>query len=372
MSEFEVEPGPQPRHSYVAGLARELSLQPGAVAVLEACGVSTPNELVALARAFPALSHFVDVPLITARTMRSLEHRSGLQERSVRRVVPSAFGANYPHASAARKRSRPAPGAPGWRVPMPPRHAARSIIPASLPDVLLDDARWKVRDQGNRGTCVAHAACGKLDWASKGTEQMSPQFLFWAVKNRGHDTSPNDDGTLLKFAAKALASDGVCLEQTHPYSMQELAGDPGHRASPPSPAALAEAGSRTWKATAMRGPAVAIVRSLLAGKVVAVSLPVFVESSSGVSNWETEVAWDYGTVLDAPPTLAAADVGHAVALVGFRRDPQKPGGGVFILRNSWGEDWGARLPDAVHAAPRAGYGSVSVLYVENYAWEIYS
>jgi hypothetical protein len=375
MTELEHEPEPLPQQSYVARLARELSLTRTAVHVLASCGVSTPEELLALARAFPALSHFVDLPLVTARVVGSLaRHSIAAQPRTPRKVARSAFGAAYPRRTAsagATKRTRPPPGAPGWRVPIP-RAAPQSLVPKTLPDVLLDEPRWSVRNQGDRGTCVVQAVCAKLEWSKKGAEPLSPQFLFWAVKNRGHDPFPDEDGTLLKFAAKALAADGVCRESSHPYSTREIMGDPGHRVAPPKKIAVAEAARRAVRIRGATGRAAAIVRKLIQGQPVAVSLPVFVASDQGVSNWDTDAAWDYGAVLDPPPSLAAANEGHAVALVGFRRDPQKPGGGVFILRNSWGEDWGASLPDTRHAGPRPGYGTVSVAYVEKYAWEVYS
>lgn len=48
--------------------------------------------------------------------------------------------------------------------------------------------------------------------------------------------------------------------------------------------------------------------------------------------------------------------GHAVALVGYRRDSQFSGNGYFIFRNSWGENWGDH-----------GYGYMPFEYVLRYA-----
>ena len=45
--------------------------------------------------------------------------------------------------------------------------------------------------------------------------------------------------------------------------------------------------------------------------------------------------------------------GHEVLLVGYEDDPSEKGGGRFVLRNSWGEEWGD-----------GGYGTVSYAYVE--------
>ncbi len=47
--------------------------------------------------------------------------------------------------------------------------------------------------------------------------------------------------------------------------------------------------------------------------------------------------------------------GHSVALVGYRKQKNFPGGGYFIFRNSWGEDFGNQ-----------GYGYVSFEYVKSH------
>ena len=39
---------------------------------------------------------------------------------------------------------------------------------------------------------------------------------------------------------------------------------------------------------------------------------------------------------------ASTDRGHAMAIVGYKKDITIAGGGYFIIRNSWGKDWGDR------------------------------
>lgn len=112
---------------------------------------------------------------------------------------------------------------------------------------------------------------------------------------------------------------------------------------------------------------------------VAISLPVFrfVDGNQKLNNWVWGQAESFGVVLDPPirpPTSKLVMVqsgGHAVCVVGYQRDPMANGGGVFIIRNSWGTDWGKHLPDRVdgHHAPAPGYGQVSALYIEEYLWE---
>lgn len=45
-------------------------------------------------------------------------------------------------------------------------------------------------------------------------------------------------------------------------------------------------------------------------------------------------------IMDVPPNKGGVYDGHSVALVGFKKSALFPGGGYFIIRNSWGKDWG--------------------------------
>jgi C1A family cysteine protease len=55
--------------------------------------------------------------------------------------------------------------------------------------------------------------------------------------------------------------------------------------------------------------------------------------------------------------------GHAVLLAGYQDAPSSPGGGYFIVRNSWGLTWGSQCPYG------AGYGTIPYQYIINDAWE---
>ena len=48
--------------------------------------------------------------------------------------------------------------------------------------------------------------------------------------------------------------------------------------------------------------------------------------------------------------------GHAMLLVGYEDDGSMPGGGAFIVRNSWGGNWG-----------EDGYGKIPYAYIELFA-----
>ena len=117
--------------------------------------------------------------------------------------------------------------------------------------------------------------------------------------------------------------------------------------------------------------ALTVLQELQAGHPVAVSLPVFqdVTNPTGPNNWTTRVGHLYGIIVDPQPTSVVAG-GHAVCVTGFHPDPAESTGGYFIIRNSWGTNWGNRLPDTASSAPAPGYGQVSATYIDNYLWEI--
>ena len=62
----------------------------------------------------------------------------------------------------------------------------------------------------------------------------------------------------------------------------------------------------------------------------------------------------------------AAEGGHAVILVGYQDSTSSPGGGFFIVRNSWGTGW-------AYASPYGpGYGTIPYQYIANEASEAFT
>jgi hypothetical protein len=235
---------------------------------------------------------------------------------------------------------------------------------------------WPIRNQQQRGTCVsfAAAACREQLFCPAGPDgppDLSEQFLYWAIKEKVGDHWPNDDGTLLEFARDALAAYGICPEATWRYNPTPIVGTPGQGPAPAGAeaAALPLTCRGVYHGQPGTGAAALAFQLLAQGRAVGISLPVFADPVSQVTNWTTQLGWSYGKVIDPPPT-SHVDGGHAVALVGFRPDPIEPLGGHFVFRNSWGTGWGSSLPSPRYAAPAPGYGQISASYVERYTWEL--
>jgi hypothetical protein len=58
--------------------------------------------------------------------------------------------------------------------------------------------------------------------------------------------------------------------------------------------------------------------------------------------------------------------GQAFVVVGYQNSTSSPGGGYFIVRNSWGTAWAYESPYG------AGYGTIPYKYIADDAWEVYS
>ena len=88
------------------------------------------------------------------------------------------------------------------------------------------------------------------------------------------------------------------------------------------------------------------------GRCVTFSVPVY-------NSWyHSPVVRDTGEIT-LPIPGEVAKTGHAMCLVGYEDLPGRPelGGGIWILRNSWSDKWGAKCPYG------AGYGTIPYIYL---------
>ncbi len=199
-----------------------------------------------------------------------------------------------------------------------------------------------IRDQGRRGTCVAFAMTAGHELLDGGGSELSVEFLHWGAKQR--DSLPNSaDGTTLAAAALSLTHLGQPLELAWPYDDQRDQRAPLYR---PSDAAVREALARQRRVGDSLDPSSEAIRAaLVRGNVVALGITLF-------------STWHYlrdGASIEMPPASAVALGGHAVLTIGFE-DGEEPSDRVFIVRNSWGSDWG-----------EDGYGYLPFAYVDAHA-----
>jgi C1A family cysteine protease len=84
---------------------------------------------------------------------------------------------------------------------------------------------------------------------------------------------------------------------------------------------------------------------------IAVAIPVY-------DSWANNPAVTDSGNIGMPLPGETSQYGHALVLVGFADDGTFPGGGYFIIRNSYGTTWGAHCPFG------AGYGTIPYRYIE--------
>lgn len=222
-----------------------------------------------------------------------------------------------------------------------------------------------VRNQGNRGTCVAHAALAIEEHflnLQGAYQDLSEQFLYWNCKR--NDGIPNSEGTWLAIAVPLLQRDGSCLETTWPYNPNPAPGNEGQGPAP---------GRAQLEAITFRIPgykrisptSVPDIKSELAkGRCVAFSVPVF--NSWLRSRW---VAYSGDITMPVPNEIRVG--GHAMCMVGYVDMPDPGlGGGRFIIRNSWGTNWGVNSSHG--GTPTPGYGTIPYAYIDRMGSEAYS
>lgn len=242
-----------------------------------------------------------------------------------------------------------------------------------VPELLLDqtpgpcgppliDPGLPIRNQENRGTCVAHAVVAALEYwlyANGAYQDMSEQFLYWNCKN--NDGSPTLPGTWIRIAAPLVQRDGVCPETVWPYNPIQI---PGNEAQNPPPAGAQRQALpyRVPTVTALPATSIADYKAALAAKRwIPFSIPVY-------NSWyqSTQVRLT-GDITNPIPGEARVG-GHAMCIVGCLDQPDRPeiGGGRFILRNSWGTTWGQKSPYG------PGYGTIPYIYIQRFGVEAYT
>lgn len=241
--------------------------------------------------------------------------------------------------------------APALTVPAAPPTASKDLVSEMPP----------VRNQEKRGTCVAHAALAVYEHylnVNAAYQDLSEQFLYWNCKR--NDGIPNQEGTWLAVAIPLLQRDGCCLETTWPYNSNPISGNEGQGPSP-SGAQLEALTYRVPSYKQLSPTSVSDIKNeVVNGRCVAFSIPVF--NSWWGSQW---VAYTGDITMPVPNEIRVG--GHAMCIVGYKDMPNPGlGGGRFILRNSWGANWGINSPHG------AGYGTIPYAYIAKMGTEAYS
>lgn len=279
---------------------------------------------------------------------------TGLSEDEVVKLVEAAQAALPPTVSFAPGDVRPQGlGALDEREPGEEWEVPPSFAP--LPPMIdLRAGFGPVRNQGQRGTCVAHAAAAVREYLlgqQPAALDFSEQFHYWDCKQ--HDLIPNLPGTYIKTSMARLQESGIPQETVWPYNPNPISGNEGQG---PAPQGASEAAGRyriSGYTRLVPTDVEGLCQTLANNKPISFAVPVY-------NYWFAEPVRSSGDVRLPLPGEPLAG-GHAMCMVGYQQDESMPGGGYFMVRNSWGTTWAAR------SAVAPGYARIPFAYIREYA-----
>ena len=196
--------------------------------------------------------------------------------------------------------------------------------PAKIPP-LIDLSKHPnmppVYDQGDLGSCTAQALCAAYEIVLPGL--MCPSTLFLYYNERVFINTVNiDSGALIQDGIKSLEKHGVCPESQWPYIIKNFTK------KPPQECYKSALSYKVLRAYNIRNTLPEMQSSLASGIPFTVGILIY-DSFMSPSTEKTGI-------VKLPSRNDKVIGGHAVLVVGYDNSKQ-----WFIVRNSWGKEWGA-------------------------------
>jgi C1A family cysteine protease len=182
-----------------------------------------------------------------------------------------------------------------------------------------------IYDQGQLGSCTGNGIAAAVQFERLKANQQPdfvPSRLFIYYNERVmEETVDVDSGAMIRDGIKSVAKAGVCKEQNWPYVITAFTAKP-------SPACYDEA--LQYRVTSYRR----LVQNLNQMKGCLADGYPFVFGFTVYESFESTAVEQTGVVpMPAPSEVVLG--GHCVVAVGYDDDTQ-----CFLVRNSWGKDWG--------------------------------
>ena len=191
------------------------------------------------------------------------------------------------------------------------------------PNVDLRSYMTPVENQGNSNSCTANAMAGAYEYLTNRilgqSADVSRLFIYYNARELDGDCS-QDQGTYLKSCVKVLRKHGACSENTWSFNLDQILEQP------PKKAYKEAANFRVEDAARVEIDLHTMQSCLAEGYPFAFGLQLFSSFQQAGST---------GLVPMPDPDNEKHDGGHAMLCVGYSDVDQ-----VFIVRNSWGTDWG--------------------------------
>jgi C1A family cysteine protease len=222
----------------------------------------------------------------------------------------------------------------GWTPDIPDQRDQYVAFPdiakfKSMIDLRDTNLLPDVYDQGNLGSCTANALCTAFEYEYKRqfngseTDIISPSRLFLYYNERVIENSVGyDSGASIRDGIKVLNKLGVCKESMCPYNIQTF------DIKPTVNAYLDAQNYKSIKYKKLSKTLDSIKSALTLSYPVSFGFSVYesFEDPDGVS---------HTGIFNIPAIGEKILGGHAVLIVGYNDETD-----LFLIRNSWGEDWG--------------------------------
>lgn len=197
-------------------------------------------------------------------------------------------------------------------------------VPKTLPAIVdLSQRCSTVEDQGELGSCTANALAGNLEFIDNadtdGYIDQSRLFIYYNERVIEKKVT-EDSGAMLRDGIKSLAKWGCCPENIWPYKISDFAKKPPQKCYSSAGKHLIISYRRLDTLDEM--------------KVCLASGYPFVFGFAVYESFESAVVAKTGKV-NMPGYNERMLGGHAVMAAGYIEAQKR-----FIVRNSWGRDWG--------------------------------
>ncbi len=220
---------------------------------------------------------------------------------------------------------------------------AIELLPSSV-DLTKTKRFPDIYNQGNLGSCTGMAIAGAIEYdlLQQNLPDIIPSALFIYYNERMIEgTVESDSGAMIRDGIKSVNQIGFCSEECWPYDISKFAVSPSQKCYDE---AVKDRALRYRKVT----QTLAQMKTCLAsGKPFVFGFPVF-------ESIEAREVFEAGNI-PLPQIGERVIAGHAVMAVGYDDARQ-----VFLIRNSWGEKWGAK-----------GYGTMPYAYLTDLASDIW-
>jgi len=213
------------------------------------------------------------------------------------------------------------PGLPSQHFPMYSARVEAAALPAKID---LRPHCPAVYDQGQLGSCTGNAWAGMVEFLflKQGLTDFTPSRLFIYYNERVLDGDvPQDAGASISDGANVVGKEGCPNEDLWPYDITKFAAQPPQNVYQDGLKHLA------FNVQQVHQDLTSMKEVLASGLPIVVGFTVY-------QSFESDQVTETG-IVPMPGHHEQVLGGHAVLVVGYDDSQSR-----FIVRNSWGTQWG--------------------------------